>query len=96
LDTHLPAKGLVHVVLRMLVDQVCMSPFGLAMFFTFMTIAEGGGQKALKRKFMEVTFPHGVDVLGISSGVEGELLCLADCADCQFQFHAVAFADSVR
>jgi len=38
----------------MLVDQACMSPIGLAIFFTFMTLAEGGGQKALKRKFMEV------------------------------------------
>lgn len=32
-----------------------MSPIGLATFFTFMTIAEGSGQKALKRKFMEVS-----------------------------------------
>jgi hypothetical protein len=31
-----------------------MSPLGLALFFTFMTLAEGGGQRALKRKFVEV------------------------------------------
>lgn len=47
-------KGFGHVLLRTLVDQVCMSPIGLAVFFTFMNITEGGDQKALKRKFMEV------------------------------------------
>jgi hypothetical protein len=47
-------KGFGHVLLRTLVDQACMSPIGLAVFFTFMNITEGGHQKALKRKFMEV------------------------------------------
>ena len=54
LDRHFPAAGFGQVLLRTLVDQVCMSPFGLALFFTFMTLAEGGGQRALKRKFFEV------------------------------------------
>lgn len=35
-----------------------MSPVGLAIFFTFMTLAEGGNQKALKRKFAEVQKPQ--------------------------------------
>lgn len=34
-----------------------MCPIGLAIFFTFMSIAEGGGKKALKRKFIEVLPP---------------------------------------
>jgi hypothetical protein len=38
-----------------------MCPIGLAMFFTFMTFAEGGGQKALKRKFAEVWTCGGID-----------------------------------
>lgn len=54
LDRHFPATGFGQVLLRTLVDQVCMSPLGLALFFTFMTLAEGGGQRALKRKFVEV------------------------------------------
>ena len=59
LDAYLPAKGFGHVLLRTLVDQVCMSPVGLAIFFTYMTFTEGGGQKALKRKFMEVSLATG-------------------------------------
>ena len=53
LDAHFPATGFGRVLLRTFVDQIIMCPIGLAVFFTFMTIAEGGGQKALKRKFME-------------------------------------------
>jgi len=57
LDRHFPATGFGQVLLRTLVDQVCMSPLGLAVFFTFMTLAEGGGQRALKRKFLEGYLP---------------------------------------
>ena len=82
-------------MLRTLVDQVCMSPIGLGTFFTFMTIAEGGGQKALKRKFTEVVGFRGELTIGISPCIEGELLCLADCADRQFQVYAIASANSI-
>jgi protein Mpv17 len=54
LDAHIPVIGLGHVLLRTLVDQAVFSPVGLAVFFTYMTITEGGGQKALHRKFTEV------------------------------------------
>ena len=57
LDTHIPAKGLGHVLLRTLVDQALFSPCGLAVFFTYMTLTEGGGQKALHRKFTEGYIP---------------------------------------
>jgi hypothetical protein len=72
-----------------------MCPIGLAMFFTFMTIAEGGGQKALKRKFMEVTFFPGLGLsIGIFSCIKSELLYLASRANCQFQIYAIAVTDS--
>jgi hypothetical protein len=69
-----------------------MSPLGLALFFTFMTLAEGGGQRALKRKFLEVARISGVDrlMIGILAFTKGELLYLACCADHQFQVYAIA------
>jgi len=73
------------VLLRTFVDQVCMCPAGLAVFFTFMTLAEGGGQKAIKRKFRDVRTPlpplWAELMKGIYSYVEGELLYLAGCTD---------------
>lgn len=32
-------------------------PTGLATFFTFMTVAEGGGKRAVMRKFQDVYIP---------------------------------------
>jgi protein Mpv17 len=92
LDRHFPATGFGQVLLRTLVDQVCMSPFGLALFFTFITLAEGGGQRALKRKFLEVAQNLGPArlMIGILACTEGELLSLACCADHQFQVYAIA------
>lgn len=39
---------------RVLADQLVFAPVGLGCFFTFMTVAEGGGKRALKQKFQEV------------------------------------------
>jgi hypothetical protein len=78
--------GFGQVLLRTFIDQTCMCPFGLALFFTFMTIAEGGGQKALKRKFSEVqpSPPFHILIEGIFAYFEDELLYLACGADYQF------------
>ncbi|KAH0603747.1 uncharacterized protein H6S33_007406 [Morchella sextelata] len=38
-------------LLRVLLDQVVFSPISLAIFFIYMTLAEGGGKKAIARKF---------------------------------------------
>ncbi|KAJ5160382.1 uncharacterized protein N7482_007386 [Penicillium canariense] len=42
---------------RVAFDQLIFAPFGLACFFTFMTIAEGGGKRALTHKFQDVYLP---------------------------------------
>ncbi|KAK6815915.1 hypothetical protein RU639_009260 [Aspergillus parasiticus] len=42
---------------RVAVDQFLFAPFGLVCFFTFMTLAEGGGRRALTRKFQDVYLP---------------------------------------
>ncbi|THC91057.1 hypothetical protein EYZ11_009479 [Aspergillus tanneri] len=42
---------------RVAFDQFIFAPFGLVCFFTFMTIAEGGGKRALTRKFQDVYLP---------------------------------------
>ncbi|KAJ5821865.1 uncharacterized protein N7525_011149 [Penicillium rubens] len=42
---------------RVAFDQFIFAPFGLACFFTYMTIAEGGGRRALTHKFRDVYLP---------------------------------------
>ncbi|KAF2145525.1 uncharacterized protein K452DRAFT_264621 [Aplosporella prunicola CBS 121167] len=42
---------------RMACDQFMFAPVGLACFFTFMTVAEGGGKRAVARKFQDVYVP---------------------------------------
>ncbi|KAL5357028.1 hypothetical protein BJX96DRAFT_135472 [Aspergillus floccosus] len=42
---------------RVAFDQLIFAPFGLVCFFTFMTIAEGGGRRALTRKLQDVYLP---------------------------------------
>ena len=37
-------------VWRVVLDQLIFSPIGLLLFFAFMSTAEGGGVKALRRK----------------------------------------------
>jgi len=38
-------------------DQLIFAPIGLSAFFTFMTVAEGGGKKEIARKFQDVYVP---------------------------------------
>jgi hypothetical protein len=42
---------------RVAFDQFLFAPAGLCAFFTFMTIAEGGGKRAVQRKFQDVYVP---------------------------------------
>lgn len=42
---------------RVAFDQLIFAPAGLAAFFTYMTIAEGGGRRAVQRKFQDVYIP---------------------------------------
>ncbi|KAJ2895119.1 vacuolar membrane protein [Zalerion maritima] len=42
---------------RVAVDQLVFSPFGIACFFTAMTVAEGGGKKAVQQKLRDMYFP---------------------------------------
>lgn len=42
---------------RVAFDQFLFAPAGLAAFFTYMTIAEGGGKRAVQRKFQDVYIP---------------------------------------
>lgn len=42
---------------RVAFDQLLFSPVGLAVFFTFMTVAEGGGKRAIARKFQDLYVP---------------------------------------
>jgi len=45
-------------VLRMVaMDQLIFSPCSLAFFFTFMTVTEGGGRRAIRQKFEDVYLP---------------------------------------
>jgi hypothetical protein len=49
--------GTVPALKRVAFDQLLFAPVGLACFFTFMTVAEGGGKRAVLRKFQEVYVP---------------------------------------
>ncbi|KAF2746396.1 hypothetical protein M011DRAFT_445152 [Sporormia fimetaria CBS 119925] len=42
---------------RVAFDQFLFAPVGLGAFFTFMTVAEGGGKRAVQRKFQDVYVP---------------------------------------
>lgn len=42
---------------RVAFDQFIFAPIGLGCFFTFMTVAEGGGKRAIMRKFQDVYVP---------------------------------------
>jgi len=50
-------KGLTSALKRVAFDQLLFAPCGLACFFTFMTVAEGGGRRAVARKFQDVYIP---------------------------------------
>ncbi|KAI1913525.1 hypothetical protein LOZ12_003786 [Ophidiomyces ophidiicola] len=42
---------------RVAMDQLIFAPIGLVCFFTFMTVAEGGGRRAISRKLQDVYIP---------------------------------------
>jgi len=50
-------SGTVPALKRVAFDQLIFAPFGLTCFFTFMTVAEGGGKRAITRKFQDVYLP---------------------------------------
>lgn len=49
--------AIVPALKRVAFDQFLFAPAGLACFFTFMTVAEGGGKRAITRKFQDVYVP---------------------------------------
>ncbi|EME50373.1 hypothetical protein DOTSEDRAFT_69032 [Dothistroma septosporum NZE10] len=49
--------ALTNALRRVAFDQFIFAPVGLAAFFTFMTVAEGGGRKAVAKKFQDVYLP---------------------------------------
>ncbi|KAI9755806.1 MAG: hypothetical protein M1815_004587 [Lichina confinis] len=51
------ASGMGPALKRVALDQVIFAPMGLAAFFTYMTVAEGGGRRAVARKLKDVYLP---------------------------------------
>jgi len=49
--------GTIPALKRVACDQLIFAPVGLGIFFTYMTIAEGGGRKAIAKKFKQVYVP---------------------------------------
>jgi hypothetical protein len=49
--------ALMPALKRVAFDQFLFAPVGLGIFFTFMTVAEGGGKRAVQRKFQDVYVP---------------------------------------
>lgn len=50
-------KATTNALRRVAFDQLLFAPCGLAAFFTFMTVAEGGGRRAVTKKFQDVYVP---------------------------------------
>lgn len=50
-------KATTNALRRVAFDQLLFAPCGLACFFTFMTVTEGGGKRAVVRKFQDVYVP---------------------------------------
>lgn len=50
-------NAMVPAMKRVAMDQLCFAPVGLAAFFTYMTLAEGGGKKGILRKLDRVYIP---------------------------------------
>jgi len=46
-----PKNGTTQALKRVAMDQLIFAPVGLGCFFTFMTVAEGGGKKEVASKF---------------------------------------------
>ncbi|RMD41145.1 hypothetical protein DV735_g3985, partial [Chaetothyriales sp. CBS 134920] len=51
------SRGTVPALQRVAMDQLIFAPVGLATFFTFMTVAEGGGQRQVLKKFKDIYLP---------------------------------------
>jgi len=51
------SAAFVPALKRVAFDQFLFAPIGLACFFTFMTVAEGGGKRAIQKKFQDVYVP---------------------------------------
>ena len=51
------AHGTIPALKRVAMDQLIFAPIGLSCFFTFMTVAEGGGRRAIMKKFQDVYVP---------------------------------------
>jgi len=49
--------GLSQALKRVAFDQLLFAPVGICAFFTFMTVAEGGGKRAIQKKFGDVYVP---------------------------------------
>jgi protein Mpv17 len=50
-----PALG--QALKRVVMDQLVYAPFGLALFFSVMTVAEGGGRRAVQNKMRDMYLP---------------------------------------
>ncbi|RSL69667.1 hypothetical protein CEP54_002111 [Fusarium duplospermum] len=50
-------SAFVPAMKRVAFDQLIFAPFGLAVFFTTMTIAEGGGRRAISSKLRDMYLP---------------------------------------
>jgi hypothetical protein len=57
MDKGAPGTALGAAFRRVALDQFMFAPVGLACFFTFMTVAEGGGREKLRQKFADVYVP---------------------------------------
>jgi hypothetical protein len=51
------SSSMVPALQRVAMDQLIFAPIGLGCFFTFMTVAEGGGRRAVIKKFQDVYVP---------------------------------------
>jgi hypothetical protein len=51
------SSSMVPALQRVAMDQLIFAPIGLGCFFTFMTVAEGGGRRAVTKKFQDVYVP---------------------------------------
>jgi len=52
-----PTSATIPALQRVAMDQLVFAPFGLCCFFTFMTVAEGGGKNQVVKKFQDIYIP---------------------------------------
>jgi len=50
-------SGTSQALKRVVCDQVVFAPFGLGLFFSYLTVAEGQGPRAIKKKMEQVYVP---------------------------------------